>query len=115
MAVPIVSGFPYLTAGAMIREAGCGDDGNKQHSQLNDITCLMLARREDAMGRALVAFVITIGIGILASITGSAPTFAQNTCQQNCQAQYPGNLSDTFQIRARNKCINACNRAGVKK
>ena len=67
------------------------------------------------MIRALVALAVTIGIGILASITGSMSALAQNTCQQNCQAQYPGNSSDRFQTKARAKCINGCVRAETKK
>jgi hypothetical protein len=50
-------------------------------------------------------FVISV---IVVMPIGSAPAFAQ-TCQQNCQAQYPGSVSDTFQTRARAQCIRACN------
>jgi hypothetical protein len=60
----------------------------------------------------LRCLVVTAALGAAAFVmTTSAPkpTFAQ-TCQQNCQQQYPVNAGDRFNIRAREQCIRACNK-----
>jgi hypothetical protein len=58
----------------------------------------------------ILAAVLVGGIIVLMPVTSSTPVFAQQTCAQSCEAQYPTASQDRNSRIAKNKCVAACNK-----
>jgi hypothetical protein len=65
------------------------------------------------MMKTAICIALVVGAALFA-IGRSTPAVSQ-TCQQNCQAQYPLMTTSRHDRRARNRCINRCVRLQTKR